>query len=403
MSRTAERRADVVLLMRSCCLYLVLLRAAVASSGCSSAEDCSLGGECRAGRCACYPTWEGPNCTILNLLPARALNTSGLPAAWARPGEQSSWGGRPVVNETTGRWHLYAADMTRKCGLHAWTENSAISHTSADSAAGPYMLVEEQPIFPVFSHNPTAHRAPDGTFLIYHIGSGKPRTTTPPFNCSNGTTPPREEVVPRAVEAGSSPARPPPHVGDIMSPNILAASSAAGPWEPYVQGGGCANPAPYFFPNGTVLLVCSLRNNGSHFGVAVAPSWKGPYHWKAITQIFGEDAFVWRQPVDGSFHMLYHTTVYPVRGICSTAWSRDGLHWKPAFATTVNTTVGETYASFGKEFRLAAGGSFVASRRERHQLVMDSAGWPSLLLNGAAAPAFGRDFTFTSAQPINTH
>eukprot|EP01047_Picozoa_sp_COSAG01_P080693 COSAG01_NODE_15788_length_1300_cov_1.017485_2_plen_34_part_01 len=25
-----------------------------------------------------------------------------------------------------------------------------------------------------------------------------------------------------------------------------------------------------------------------------------------------------------------------------------------------------------------------------------------MLLNGAAAPAFGRDFTFTSAQPINT-
>ena len=33
---------------------------------------------------------------------------------------------------------------------------------------------------------------------------------------------------------------------------------------------------------------------------------------------------------------------------------------------------------------------------------MDSAGRPSLLLNGAAAPAFGSDFTFTSAQPIKS-
>ena len=385
-------------------MYLGLLRAAVvaAAAGCSSDEDCSLGGECHAGRCACYPTWRGPNCTILNLLPAHASNTtSRLPAAWARPGEQSSWGGRPVVNETTGRWHLYAADMTRKCGLHAWTENSAISHASADAAAGPYALVEAQ-VQGVFSHNPTAHRAPDGTFLIYHIGSGTPRTTTPPFNCSNGTTPTRGGR-PRAVAEASSPAaRPLPRVGDTMSPNILAASRAAGPWEIYMQGNGCTNPAPFFFDNGTVLLMCSLRNNESHFGVAVAPSWSGPYRWKAITQIFGEDAFIWRQPADGSFHMLFHTTVYPVRGICTTAWSRDGLHWTPAFATTANTTVAQAYPSFGMEFRLDVGGSFVASRRERHQLVMDSAGWPSLLLNGAAAPSFGRDFTFTSAQPINT-
>ena len=75
---------------------------------------------------------------------------------------------------------------------------------------------------------------------------------------------------------------------------------------------------------------------------------------------------------------------------------------KPKSNKTVSTTVGQAYSSFGKEFNLAAGGTFVAGRRERHQLVMDSAGWPSLLLNGAAAPAFGSDFTFTSAQPINT-
>jgi hypothetical protein len=164
------------------------------------------------------------------------------------------------------------------------------------------------------------------------------------------------------------------------------------------------NPAPFIFENGTVLLVCSLRNNVSQIGIAVARSWKGPYYLKAITQIVGEDAFVWRQPQDGSFHMLFHTTQLPAghRGICTTAWSEDGISWTPAFATTAYTMVGETYPSFGKDFALIGGGVFRAGRRERHQLVFDAVGWPALLLNGATAPGVGADFAFTAVQPIVT-
>ena len=82
-----------------------------------------------------------------------------------------------------------------------------------------------------------------------------------------------------------------------------------------MHAGGARRATPLSFVRvrqsscGTVLLVCSLRTNGSHFGVAVAPSGNGPCRWKAIARIFGEDAFVWRQPADGSFHMPFHTTV----------------------------------------------------------------------------------------------
>jgi hypothetical protein len=125
-----------------------ILHVEATADKCSSRANCSLGGECTAGRCACYPTWRGPNCTLLNLLPANVTVgplpgvARGLPAAWARPGVQSSWGGRPILDEATGRWHLYAADMSERCGLHAWTTNSAIAHATASSAAGPFSEVE---------------------------------------------------------------------------------------------------------------------------------------------------------------------------------------------------------------------------------------------------------------------
>jgi hypothetical protein len=90
---------------------LAALAGAPTARACTSAADCSLGGECFAGVCHCYATWKGQNCSELNLLPATAT-VGKYPAAWARPGVQSSWGGRPLFDNDTGTWHLYAADMT---------------------------------------------------------------------------------------------------------------------------------------------------------------------------------------------------------------------------------------------------------------------------------------------------
>merc|ERR1711871_1496777 len=91
---------------------------------CVTAMDRSLGGQCDEGRCRCWPMWKGQNCSVLNLLPATAVGDARLPAAWARPGNQSSWGGRPIYDHDSGRWHLFAADMSGHCGLDAWRRNS---------------------------------------------------------------------------------------------------------------------------------------------------------------------------------------------------------------------------------------------------------------------------------------
>jgi len=88
-------------------------------------------------------------------------------------------------------------------------------------------------------------------------------------------------------------------------------------------------------------------------------------------------------------------------GICTTAWSEDGITWTPAFVADLNTTAGETYPSFSHSFALQGGGLFKASRRERHQLALDSKGVPTHLLNGVIPEGMG-DFSFTSIQPLNT-
>lgn len=41
--------------------------------------------------------------------------------------------------------------------------------------------------------------------------------------------------------------------------------------------GGCNNPAPYVFANGSIILVCSQGGNN----VYTASSWKGP--WKGAS------------------------------------------------------------------------------------------------------------------------
>jgi hypothetical protein len=198
-----------------------------------------------------------------------------------------------------------------------------------------------------------------------------------------------------------------PSIGnsDLVAPSMLIAKSLNGPWTvPSALGsssGGasCNNPGAYIFPNGTVILICKVfLNNIRQMQVSVADSWKGPYRIKALTPVYGEDAFIWRATEDGNFHMVLHA-MHPSK-ICTTAWSPDGISWTPAFVANENTTMGETYPSFSHEIPLTDGSIFSARRRERHQLAFDADGNPTHLLNGVSNGI--ADFTFTSIQPIRT-
>lgn len=393
-------------------LEVLVVLATIASSSaavhCTTAADCSLGGKCTNGACICWPLWTGVNCSLLNLLPASPLdNVTDYPAAWARPDTQSSWGGRPIHDDDANDWKLYAADMSLHCGLDSWQRNSVISMASAPTVTGPYKFVKQ--IQSAFAHNPTVHKHPDGTYVIYHIGNGKPYNGhgNPIKTCTNGTTPHTTTTAAAGRMHSTDNAQGPslPEIGSLVTPTMLVATSATGPWAPATSASGssCNNPAAYFYPNGTVVLICKVMSAGSNgirqMQVSTAPSWQGPYTVRSTPKVYGEDAFIWRANEDGNFHMLLHS-MHPTK-ICTTAWSPDGINWTPAFTANLNTTLGETYPSYSHTFELTNGKTFKAGRRERHQLAFDTDGTPTHLLNGIGDVEGKADFTFTSIQPLN--
>ena len=58
--------------------------------------------------------------------------------------------------------------MLNSCGMSTWSTNSVIRHAVANSPEGPFEPKEI--VMSAFAHNPTAVKAPDGNYLIYHIG-----------------------------------------------------------------------------------------------------------------------------------------------------------------------------------------------------------------------------------------
>ena len=143
-----------------------------------SAASCSFNGrvDLSNGACVCRPQWQGPHCATLRLAPAdkeggfhspHAFVSHGLSAHDSRsegtsrtrslasdPGTSgfvsavgtsrgsvlaevtgdvrdddantSSWGGSILLDETTGLWHMFAAEMQGDCGIGSWQTNSQV-------------------------------------------------------------------------------------------------------------------------------------------------------------------------------------------------------------------------------------------------------------------------------------
>lgn len=163
---------DVLMIAGMMRLFLSLIALSVLVSGthrdsrCSSDADCNLNGVCAAsGVCACVAPWTGEDCGVLDFLPARAPD-----GALYRRENVSSWCAS-TLRDDAGVWHAVVAQMSDHCGLNSWQTNSQLVHvTSSSGPEGPY--VNESLIRLPFSHNPKIARAPDGTFLIFHIGCG---------------------------------------------------------------------------------------------------------------------------------------------------------------------------------------------------------------------------------------
>lgn len=180
------------LLLLSVCAAVALRGAAAAQdvacpAGCSSDLDCSLNGACDASRgvCACDAAWSGPCCSSLNLLPATVA------ASGYRQPNTSTWGGNIIAS--AGAFHMLIAEMAPadnvtgagSCGLTTWGTNSQITHVTAASMLGPY--ARQEVAVPPWSHNPIIRAQPDGTLVLYHIGSG---TGSKTFTCADNATSP---------------------------------------------------------------------------------------------------------------------------------------------------------------------------------------------------------------------
>jgi len=86
---------------------------------CESDAGCSFNGICRSsGQCDCDPAWEGIWCEKLALLP---VNRTRLGYRYTRQlNNVSSWGGAVLYDDVTDRWHMWASEMTKGCGINAW-------------------------------------------------------------------------------------------------------------------------------------------------------------------------------------------------------------------------------------------------------------------------------------------
>ena len=328
------------------------------------------------------------------------------PPAWL--GNTTSWGGsvlRAPGAAAAGEYHMYLAEMAGGCGMETWTTNSIIRHAvSSSGPAGPYQPREV--IMQPFAHNPTAIRAPDGTYLIYHIGCGTP-VGSRCADCAGGLTSPSCHAPGEEVACNGN------------TTNILYSKSPDGPWQqlnaPIVKSATMGtpyqidNPTVTFFPNGSLLLLGRggdpAREAGSD-GWVTAPSWRGPYkmHTMVGCPKSGaggcgpaspdvEDPFVWRDK-RGNLHALFHkfTDEHPNCG--GHAYSSDGKDWTlhntPAYTTTITTADG-----VGHPF----------ARRERpHLLFGDDGVTPQMLFTSLTNWSVGHkppnDKAFTFAQAI---
>eukprot|EP01062_Namystynia_karyoxenos_P015553 TRINITY_DN15641_c0_g1_i1.p2 TRINITY_DN15641_c0_g1~~TRINITY_DN15641_c0_g1_i1.p2 ORF type:complete len:508 (+),score=161.14 TRINITY_DN15641_c0_g1_i1:98-1525(+) len=314
--------------------------------GCGSALDCSLNGECVGGLCHCDPPWSGGVCDVMSFAEVS------FPQGYGMQPNVTTWGGGIIAEGD--KYHLYVAAMTNDCPLQTWTSNSRVDHAVADSPTGPFTLKDVA--IPTWSHNPAPLRLKDGSYAIYHIGSGSGSAT----GGKNCTPAPASEVA-----AGST---------------IHVSASLDGPWRPLSNSlGGCNNPAPWVHSNGTIFIIC----NGATLLRADNPA--GPY--SEVTKISHsggppgayEDPYLYTD--SRGFHLLYHvydTKEDPTQCVTSTvsahAYSVDGRTWRMSPRQPYTTQVAVSWA-----------GTLTVSTRERPKLLIDGEGRKTHLVNGVCS------------------
>jgi hypothetical protein len=403
-------------------LQVAAFTLAATTAACVTEEDCSLNGECVDGACVCIAAWTGARCARLNL--GHPTRTSGLHSV-DDGRNTSSWGGSVLRDKATGIYHMYAAEMTRHCGINTWTENSRIVHATSNTATGTFTRRDE--VFGVFSHEPNAVRGPDGEWVLFftaHIPwNSTPAPHSPACTCVDGSTPHTGCADPTGNEGAT-------YASWSTSPN--------GPWsEPYliIDTGGRqsdTNLSPVLLPNGSLVGVWRTWDSGSSsacgFGgscphLVTASNWKDNttyvFHKEPLfaasqgLRAHGTEDPALYLDAKGRFHALFHNMqspspppmkrprVRPTRvGVGAPnisgghAFSTDGVHWN---YTGVAFNASGTYDD---------GSTFAFLRRERPHPVFAADGHTLVAVtNGvtyADSTTASNDACFTFLQPVVT-
>lgn len=247
-----------------------------------------------------------------------------------------------------GQWHGFFSEMEGHCGLTAWETNSLIAHAVADTPNGPWRRVGQAS--GVWSHNPATAAAPDGTLLLFHIGSGsggeaRNGSRESSQQCHDGSSPcgthPSHHCDPGAGSGSLVASQEDARESGGGKLDFFTAQKPEGPWKAFSanvdQNIGGNNPAPWVHPNGTIFIVVNTNQ------LLRADKWQGPY-----TVVMhgacgkGEDAFLYTDK-QGHFHCLYHRSGAGHFANLSVAgghaYSLDGYTWHddetPAYSTKV--------------------------------------------------------------------
>ena len=212
---------------------------------CADSWDCSLAGECVSGKCVCDPQYTGSLCAVLRLRRARLGN--GMQANGTH-----TWGGHALKEPSSGKYVGFFSYMAGRCDMRQWATNSMIVRAVSDEPDGPFSQ-QLAPVTAPWTHNAMISRHPNGSYFLFHIGTGGKFSIQP---CSNESDP----FFPFPAEH-PQPANATTHI----------AESLLGPWRPAAPGiPALNNPAPFFFPNGTTLLFdANFHGNVVYTGITL--------------------------------------------------------------------------------------------------------------------------------------
>jgi hypothetical protein len=265
--------------------------AAAAAASCTGPSSCSLNGDCAADgqSCVCDAGWTGELCSALK----QGQSTRVWPPAGTAGQDpahlSASWGAGlvPPVKGVSEKWHLYVDSICIGPAplMCSHTHMAQLVHATAAAADGPYEFADVA-VLPS-ANNPAAVYDPvSKLYLLYYLdmclGGPPDCPPLPTAAIANWTQCTGAVHNSSSLSSSASPARPAAALSAPPNPcmgrpgqtevcekvAIASSPSPNGPWIRHfpVLSAACtppckgrqsvvANPAPFVFPNGSVLMV----------------------------------------------------------------------------------------------------------------------------------------------------